>query len=465
MDNTTAALVDYALRVKYSDLSPDVVDACKTRVLDSLGCIAAAYDHPVSVAARGLAHTYKTDSAATVLGSNRRVAPEMAAFANGVMLRLLDMSDMYRMKGGGHPSDVIPAALAAAEVANVSGEDLISAVAVAYEIYCGCCDVVDIQSQGWDQTVFAIVASAMAAGRLMGLDRSQMGHALSLALVPNMALIQTRNGELSSWKGCASANASRNALFAVLLARSGFTGPSAAIEGKGGLWDVVGQFDWSLQLKGAPFRINTTHLKCFPVCYHGQSAIWATLGLRDQVSIGQVEAIRIETYKTAIFFMASDPSRWAPATQETADHSLPYVAAVALRDGVVDCASFVETKLKDAQLLHLMQKTSVQEDIVLTADYPESSACRVTLITKDGKHITNEVKYPKGHDKSPLSKQEVDDKFVAAHAGFGSERRAHGVIELVRNLERLTDMAQLFSKFRHDETGSRARTVQSHKTT
>ena len=447
MDATTEKLVDYTLNTRYEDLPASTVDACKRRLLDTLGCVAGAYDNPGSVAARELAGRYKMDTPATVLGGRARVAPEMAAFANGVMLRVLDLSDMYRMKSGGHPSDVIAAALAAAELGARDGRSLITAIAIAYEVYCSCCDAIDLNSKGWDQPVYSVVASVLAAGKLLGLTRSQMGHAVALALVPNMALYQTRQGELSAWKGCAGANASRNALFAALLAESGFTGAEAPIEGRHGLWDTAGRFEWPLNVGDAPQRIGRTHLKCFPVCYHGQSAVWTALGLRGRVRVDDIEEIRIGTYRTALNMMGNDPSRWAPATHETADHSLPYVVATALLDGAVDEASFSEIKLRAAGVTGLMSRTKVFEDTVLTAQYPESSPCRMSIQLKDGTEIRNEVRYPKGHDRSPMSADEVKDKFKGLFASYGTAKQAQRIIALVDRLDELQDINALFASF------------------
>src|SRR5688572_26326855 len=159
MDATTEKLVDYALGVRYEDLSPGAVAACKARLLDTLGCVAGAYDHPLSIAARSFADRYQTNAPATVFGASSRVAPEMAAFANGVMLRVLDLSDMYRLKSGGHPSDIISAALAAAELGARDGRSLMTAVVIGYEVYCSCCDAIDLNSKGWDQPVYGIVAA------------------------------------------------------------------------------------------------------------------------------------------------------------------------------------------------------------------------------------------------------------------------------------------------------------------
>jgi 2-methylcitrate dehydratase len=236
-------------------------------------------------------------------------------------------------------------------------------------------------------------------------------------------------------------------VFAALLAQSGFTGAEAPIEGKHGLWDVVGRFDWPLEPGIAPERITRTHLKCFPICYHGQSAVWAALGLRDRVAIDEVTGIRIETHRTAINLMANEPSRWAPATHETADHSLPYVVATALLDGAVDESSFTEAKLRSERVHALMSRTKVAEDVALTAAFPESSPCRVTVQLQDSTEVQNEVRYPKGHDRSPMSAVEVNGKFKALFAGYGSARQANGIIDIVDRLEALEDVGALFARF------------------
>jgi 2-methylcitrate dehydratase len=262
-----------------------------------------------------------------------------------------------------------------------------------------------------------------------------------------MALYQTRQGELSSWKGCAGANASRNAVFAALLAQSGFSGAEAPIEGKYGLWDAVERFDWPLQKDEPPYRIARTHIKCFPICYHGQSAVWTALGMRDQVRVDDIEEIRIGTYRTAFNMMANDPSRWAPGTHETADHSLPYVVAMALREGAVNESSFTPGKLRDPTTADLMSRTSVTEDAALTAQFPESSPCHITVRLKDGSEISNDIRYPKGHDRSPMTASEVNDKFRGLFEGYGSRRQAERVIATVAELDQLQDIGELFARF------------------
>jgi 2-methylcitrate dehydratase len=407
-DATTERLIAFTRRARFDALSRETVHETKRRLIDTFASALGAYDEPVSAMARAMAGRYRTENTARIWGSGLTTAPELAAFANGVMARALDVSDTYLGKSRGHPSDMISGLVAVAESEHASGQSLIAAITLAYDVYCSFCKCVDINARGWDQPVYGVLGCVLGAAKLMQLTADETGHALSLALAPNMALAQSRRGNLSSWKGCAGANASRNAVFAALLAKEGFTGPGAVFEGAGGLWEAVGRFDW--ELPDAPM-IGETHTKSLPVCYHGQSAVLAAFDLRGRVDVSQIENIRIDGYATAIMMMGSDASRWAPANRETADHSLPYCVAIALIDGEVTRASFAEERLRDPVVAALMRKVKVVEDPAFSAQYPESAPGRVTLRLNSGKTHAAEIRYPKGHEKDPMTDAEIERKF------------------------------------------------------
>jgi 2-methylcitrate dehydratase len=446
MDKTTLKLVDYVMAVDFANLSPVVVDACKIRLIDTFGCAIGAYHAPLCQQTREMAHRYSGTPAASVLGCERPSTAEMAAYANGVMLRFLDLSDSYRVKSGGHPSDVIAGLLAVAEFARADGRSLITAIVVAYEVYCAFCEAIDINSKGWDQPVYSILASVLAAGKLLGLTREQMGHAVALALAPNMALHQTRRGELSNWKNNAAANASRNAVFAVLLARDGCTGPTAIFEGRAGVFDVVGRFDWP-ELDRSPSRLSRTHLKSFPVNYHGQSAVWAALDLRPKVRLEDIAKIHVEGYHSAVEEMGSDPAHWAPRTHETADHSIPYVVATALLDGEITHASFSEQQLNDPRKARLMGMTTVAEDKALTARFPESAPCRMTITLADGLTIESYVQSPRGHANNPLGETEVERKFLSLSRDYCDEAQSRAILSALFKLDGVQDVGEVLRLF------------------
>ncbi|HEY2952588.1 MAG TPA: MmgE/PrpD family protein, partial [Verrucomicrobiae bacterium] len=232
-------LAEYAVEVKFKDLPPPVVHEVKRRVIDSIGCALGAWDAEPCVIARRVASTFSAERGASLLGTRRSVPPDWAAFANGCLVRYLDYNDTYLSKEPAHPSDNIPAALAVAEVEKAGGRELITAIALAYEVQCRLCDAASLRARGWDHVTYGAFSTALAAARLMGLDAERTRHALGMAGVACAALRQSRVGELSHWKGCAFANAARHGLFAALLAREGMTGPAPIFEGEKGFEKLV----------------------------------------------------------------------------------------------------------------------------------------------------------------------------------------------------------------------------------
>jgi len=437
-DATVQRLVAFAERARYEALSPAVVHETRRHLIDTFASALGAYDEPVSVMARAVAGRYRADDTARIWGSGMTSTPEMAAFANGVMTRSLDISDTYLGRSRGHPSDMVPGLVAVAESMHADGKALITAIVLAYDVYCSFCKSVDINSKGWDQPVYTVLGCVLGAAKLMRLTADETGHALSLALTPNLALAQARRGSLSSWKGCAGANAARNAVFAAVLAKEGFTGPGEIFEGSGGFWDAVGRADWPLP--DAPM-IGETRTKFLPVCYHGQSAVFATLDLRDRVDVRQIEEIKVDGYQVAVFMMGNDASRWAPTTRETADHSLPYCVAIALLDGKLVRDSFADARLRDPAVAELMHKVRVAEDPALTALYPESAPGRVTIRMRSGETQVAEIRYPRGHEKSPMSDAEIESKFRDLAAGALGAQGCDRALKALWQLERMEDAA------------------------
>src|SRR5205814_2793837 len=250
-----------------------------------------------------------------------------------------------------------------------------------------------------------------AACKLMGLDTVRTTHALGITGVCNVALRQTRSGELSMWKGCAFANAARNGVFAALLATEGLTGPAPIFEGDLGFMKLLtGPFTLAPLggMPGAgPFMLSETYIKFWPAEYHSQSAIDAALQLRPEVGdVRQVQALDIHTFNAAVDIIGKDPEKWRPKTRETADHSLPYCTAVALVDGDVTEASFETARFTDPALLDLVAKIQVHRDAVLNERYPRGIPNRLTVRLADGRTLVREVEFPRGHARNPMTDAE-----------------------------------------------------------
>src|SRR5262249_22715755 len=214
------------------DLDSATVERVKSHVIDTLGCGIAAFDErPVRIC-REVA--LAVAGGATVIGTKRRTTVDLASFANGAALRYYDLNDAYVGKIAIHPSDHIAPCLAVAEVERSSAQELITAIVVAYEVNCRLIDAFDISTRGWDPPVFSLPAVALAAGKLMKLDRDRLAQAVHRAATDHIPVAQTRGQTLSDWKGLADAEAGRNAVFAALLARGGLTRPAPILEGHSG---------------------------------------------------------------------------------------------------------------------------------------------------------------------------------------------------------------------------------------
>ncbi|MEK6976774.1 MAG: MmgE/PrpD family protein [Candidatus Hydrothermarchaeota archaeon] len=446
MDTMTLAerLASYATALEYDHLPGEVVHEVKRRVIDALGCALGGYDGQPCRAAREVAAGIGAEKGATILGTAKKTSPELAAFANGIMVRYLDYNDTYLSKEPAHPSDNIPAALAVAEAMHRDGRELIAAIVVAYEVQCRLCDGASLRARGWDHVTYGAFSTSLAAAKLLWLDESRTANAVALAGVANIALRQTRVGELSMWKGCAFANAARNGVFAARLAMAGMTGPREVFEGPCGFIKLV---SGPLELEpfggdGRRFKILDTSIKYHPAEYHSQAAIEAALALREGIDPEDIEAVEVRAFDAAVDIIA-DPEKWQPRSRETADHSLPYIVAAALMDGEITERQFAEERMRDPALRALVQKVKVHRDPELTRGNPGAIPTVVEVVAK-GKKMSKRVDYPRGHARNPMSDKEVEAKFRMLSRTRLSEERMERVLESIWRLEEVGDVGELF---------------------
>jgi 2-methylcitrate dehydratase len=455
MDKTTEQLVEYVLSFPDAGLPGPAREATLLRIVDTVGCAVAGFDAlPVRIAiesARGITGT----NPATVFGARLSTSPELAAFANTSMVRACDWNDGMLAQGGGHPSDMIPAVLAAGEAIHASGPQVMLAIAIAYELLGALGNSAPVRDRGWDQGTFMGVSAALAIGRLLGLNAGQLANAASLALVPHIPLRVTRTGQLSMWKGCASASAMHSALFAVRLAWHGMTGPDEPFEGKTGLWDqVTGSFEVSLPASGSGrLVIEMNHLKQFPAETHSQALLDLMPRLRAWRPVEQIATIEIATYWQAYHEIAMHPSRWDPATRETADHSLPYLLACALVDGRISARdTFTPERIGDPALRQVMRKITVTEDPEYTRGFrppgrelsgvPRS---RLTATDIHGETFGEEVGFHRGHAMNPMTRADIDAKFEVASEGTISAGLRDRIREAWWRADQCQDIADLMA--------------------
>src|SRR5213082_2259458 len=448
-------LADFETALRFEHLPAAAVHEVKRRVIDSVGCVLGAWHTEPCAIARRVVARFSATNGATLLGTRHAAPPDWAAFANGCLVRYLDYNDTYLSKEPAHPSDNIPAALAAAEAAGATGRELITAILLAYEVQCRFCDAASLRAHGWDHVTYGAFSSALAAATLFGLDAQRMRHALGIAGVAGVALRQSRVGELSHWKGCAFANAARHGVYAALLAREGMTGPAPIFEGAMGfekelgvsLGNVAEMFDKAKEAlagEGPASMILKTSIKYWPAEYHSQSAIEAALFLRQQIpDLSQVQTMVIESHDASVDIIGSEPEKWRPQQRETADHSLPYITAVALIDGEVTDKQFAPERFTETGIVSFLQGVKVERNDELSALYAEAVANIVHVNLADGRTLTKRVDYPLGNAKNRLKDSELEGKFLSLAAPKIGKDAADRVLDLCWKFDQASDVSAL----------------------
>ncbi|MEO8044641.1 MAG: MmgE/PrpD family protein [Spartobacteria bacterium] len=448
-------LAEYACSLNFEDLSPEVVHEVKRRVIDSFGCALGAWHEEPCVIARKVASDFSAKNGGTIIGTTHQAPPDWAAFATGCCIRYFDYNDTYLSKEPAHPSDNIAAALAVGESVGANGRELITAIALAYEVQCRFCDAASIRAKGWDHPTYGAFSTALAAAKLMKLDPEKTRHAVNIAGVNCAAFRQARVGELSHWKGVAFANAARHGVYAALLARAGMTGPAPIFEGQMGfekelgvsLGNVAEVFDKTKEAvegKGPASMIMKTSIKYWPAEYHSQSAIEAAMFLRKEIGDpSNIQSVRIESHDASVDIIGSEPEKWKPETRETADHSLPYITAIALIDGEVTEKQFQPKRFTDPEIWKFLENVTVQRNDELSSLYAKAVANIVHVTLKDGKVLTKRVDYPLGNAFNPVSDKQLEGKFNALVVPEIGEEGAQKIVAAGWKLEDAKNPSEL----------------------
>jgi 2-methylcitrate dehydratase len=416
MDDTTRRIVRYVSSFSEANLTGPLAGALGDTMLDAVSCIISGFEsEPARICAR-MARTTQSTLQSTVLGYGVTTSPELAAFANGCMLRHADFNDLGP---GGHVSDILSGIFAVGEAFHSTGPQILAAAALGYEIAGALAAALPNGDQGWDGP-FEGPATAMAAGKLMGLNEDQLANALSLTLVAHMPMKVTHVGALSHWKGCHSSEAVRCAVFSTLLAREGMTGPAQPFEGRQGLFEHLGAFkDLHLPAASPDGRmiVQRMSFKRFPSEGSTQSILELTPQIRAWTRADDIASIYVQLPHDG-WLETADPPKWDPRNRETADHSMPYVIAVALIDGDVYLDSFTPKRIQDPVVRRLMEKITVGPDSSLTYQ----GAARLTVRTKTGGELVKETLV---RLNTPMTRQEIVAKFnrVCAFTSVSDEQR------------------------------------------
>jgi 2-methylcitrate dehydratase len=427
-------------------------DALKVRVLDSLGCAVGALAAEPMRAVRAHVEEFGGAPLCTLVGGGKS-APDRAAFHNGALVRYLDFNDSYLAKGETcHPSDSLGAILAAAEYALLSGRQFLTALAVAYQVQCRLSDEAPVRARGFDHTTQGAFAAAAGVSKALELDFRKTVNALGISGTANNALRVTRTGKLSHWKGLAAPNTAADALRAAFLAMRGITGPREVFEGtKGWIQTVSGPFelDWSSERLD---RVTRTILKKYNAEIHSQSALEAMIELRSRYRIDgrRIARIRVEIFDVAHLIIGggAEGEKTTVRTKEEADHSLPYLVAVAALDGQVLPGQFRPERIGAGDVQSLLRRVEVVPDPAFSSRFPDEHACRVTVFMEDGSVLAREKGDYEGFHTRPMTWDRAEEKFRLLCGSVLEGGLPGEIADAVRRLEGIAvkELAELLGK-------------------
>jgi 2-methylcitrate dehydratase len=418
-------IADWVLAVRSADFSQGARAQAKVVLLDTIGCGIAALEDASARAVLATLDALGERPQCSVLGQARKMSAPSAVLANGTLVRVLDLNDYVpgadRRSGarGGHPSDNIPVALAAAELSGAGGSDLLTAILLGYEIYGRGKALMEANSP-WDGiSISGLVAPAMA-GRLMGLDRQKLAHAIALGAARAPTPVGVREGGISAAKSIANALIAQNGMQAALLASRGITGPLDLFEAERGLKTVFAhEPEAAGDILAAPLPAESyiahTAIKAYPCYAGGQSAVAAALALHRLVA-GDTD--RLGEKIRAVFAdlpivrrQLADPGRIAPRSREAADHSLHFLIAVALIDGTFGLSQFDGERWNDPKVRALMARLEMTTDAGLARRAGEAYPCALHATSRDGRAYDVEILAPPGYSPDGPDAETVLEKF------------------------------------------------------
>ena len=400
-------MIDFVADLTWRDVPADVQRHVTLLLRDFAAVSVAGRATPTARIAADYAAAQNAGDEATAIFDGRRLASAGAAFANGVLANALDFDDGHRLVKGHPGANVIPAALAAAELSAADEETVRAAIAIGYEVALRAgIDLHARSSEYHASGAWGALGAAAAAARLLGLDAARTGHALGLAefhapIAPVLRSVAdpAMTKDACGWGAFVGVSSA-------LLARSGFTAV-------GSTFVAHAPDDF-----GERWRVREVYVKEFPCCRWSHPAVAAALRLRTEIgAVEEIARVRVRTFAAAAELAAR-----AATTTEEAQYSLVWPVAVALTQGAFGVEQVLEPALGDAAALGLLPRIQVVVDAELDAAFPGRRLGEVTLELRDGRTVASGPTEPPGEAGDPRREEIVEAKLerVAAEVGAGS---------------------------------------------
>ena len=439
----SGALADFALALQLEDVPAELVAKSKGHLLDGLGIAlaASAFDFagPILEGARKLGSGGDTHA----LASGAALPAAGSALVNGALIHGLDFDDTHIGAIYHATAPALAAGLAAGEAAGADGREFLTSYIAGLEIGCrlGRAAEGGFHDRGFHPTALCgAFAATYVASRLQGANRAATVSAVGLCGSMAAGLLELKD----SWlKRMHPGWAAHSGVAATALATSGFRGPPTMLEGGHGFYHAhlgktPGEATSPVNGLGDTWLIGGIALKPYPCCHFIHGFVDCALELRGQVDLEEIEAIELPL-ASRIRGLVGGPKR--PTEPYGAMFSVPYTVALALVTGKVDLAAFHDKGVDDPRVLALSDRTTVTDDPL--SDFPVHFPGEVRLTLRDGRTLSHRVATSFGTPERPLSRADIDAKFMANATRVISAEAARKIIRAVEEIEQLESVAEL----------------------
>lgn len=448
-DDFSAVLADFSCQTTVETLPAAVVDAVKRSTFDTLCCIAAGSSAQAVGDVHGLAVEWGGRRQADLLVYGERVPAHHAAWVNGTMAHACNYGDTHDAAVLQASVAVVPAALAAAQLARASGADFLAGVAVGLEAVCrlGVATRMGIVESGYMYTsLFGGFGATLAVSKVMGLEYQQTIHALGI-VYSQVAGNQQATRDAALVKRMQPGFAAMSAVLSGQLAQRDISGAQSTFDGVDGFLRVYlhGECDTDMLREGLGSRYEMTQLSCkpYPCSRFTHAAIDAALQLRARgLDVAAVELVRVGLNRQAYEAVrASSAQQALPSTQMQAQYSLAWTVAAALVDGCVRLHHFSKQALTRTDLQQVALKVQAYVDAAIeSASSRDVSPARVDVVLGGGASWVQEVTVPLGHPSRPMGMDGLESKARDCFAASSLPTQDGAAATLRRKLEELESL-------------------------
>jgi 2-methylcitrate dehydratase PrpD len=440
----TGQLARYMAEARHRSLPPAVAQAGKHRILDSLGAIVSGSRLKAGELAIRYVRLQGGRPEASVVATDLKTSAINAALANG-MFGHADETDDFEPVTKAHPGcSVVPAALAMAEREASSGEELLRAVVVGYDLCCRFLMALGPElvrgghrsAEGTSSTM----GCAAAAASLAKLDESGMRYALSYAAQQVSGIWSwVRDSEHVEKAFDFAGMGARNGVTAAIMVQTGFSGVWDVLEGEHNVLEALSPSPTASEMVkdlGSHFFVTETAIKPYPVGYPIQSALDAFFALYRQhgLSAENVERITVR--------LPEDGARIVN-NRSMPDVNCQHMIAMALVDGNVTFASTRSyQRMSDPAVLAVKERVNLVADpALMNPEAPRSAKLEVVL--KDGRTLSQFTPHAYGTKQNPMETKSVNGKVRELLEPVLGLSRTEAVIERVNGLEAVAHVREL----------------------